>query len=172
MPDTLVTTYLEMRRRSDFQPAWVDVPDAQIIRLGRVDVAFYRFLYSEVGAAWRWRDRAALDDTALNAALAPARVDVLYVAGCPAGYAELAVSDAAAGDVELAYFGLRGDFIGRGLGKHLLSHAIQSAWDDETTRRLWLHTCNLDSPHAIDNYIKRGFGIYQRTEEPMPAHYR
>ena len=37
--------------------------------------------------------------------------------------------------------------------------------------RVWLHTCNLDGPHALSNYQKRGFRIYEVIEEPMPELY-
>jgi hypothetical protein len=37
--------------------------------------------------------------------------------------------------------------------------------------KVWLHTCNLDSPHALDNYLKRGFFIYKLHQYPMPERY-
>ena len=57
-----------------------------------------------------------------------------------------------------------------GLGKHLLSYGIERAWEADI-ERLWLHTCNLDSPHALDNYLKRGFHIYKMHRQPMPERY-
>ena len=36
-------------------------------------------------------------------------------------------------------------------------------------QRVWLHTCNLDGPHALANYQKRGFRIYDVVEEPCPS---
>ncbi len=65
--------------------------------------------------------------------------------------------------VEIAYFGLAPDAIGRGLGKHLLSCAVRDAWALGPTR-VWLHTSTLDHPHARSNYEKRGFVVY-RTEQ-------
>jgi GNAT superfamily N-acetyltransferase len=58
--------------------------------------------------------------------------------------------------VEIAYFGLLPDFIGRGWGKYLLTRAAGAAWSLNPTR-IWLHTCTLDHPAALPNYIKRGF---------------
>jgi len=66
---------------------------------------------------------------------------------------------------------LRENYLGRGLGKHLLSHGIAYAWN-KGTQRLWIHTSNLDSPYALDNCIKRGFKIYRIEKEPMPELYR
>ncbi|MBA3872529.1 MAG: N-acetyltransferase, partial [Anaerolineae bacterium] len=51
-----------------------------------------------------------------------------------------------------------------------LSYAIHRAWMDGA-KRIWLHTCNLDGPYALDNYIKRGFSVYKTEEEPMPQRY-
>ena len=61
-------------------------------------------------------------------------------------------------------------YMGRGLGKHLLSYGISRAWEMDADR-VWLHTCNLDGPHALANYQKRGFKVFKVEEEPMPERY-
>jgi GNAT superfamily N-acetyltransferase len=166
--DGLLTTYLEMVR-AEFRPAYVEATDAVIARMESADVAFYRFLYREVGDAWRWRDRLLLGDAELGAILSREQVEVwtLLVGGVPAGYVEL---ERDGSDTEIAYFGLRSAFMGRGLGKHLLSFGVQRAWDAGAAR-VWVHTCNLDGPHALANYRARGFRVYQLCWEPMPARY-
>jgi GNAT superfamily N-acetyltransferase len=118
---------------------------------------------------WRWRDRLLLPEAELEGILTDpgVSVDVLYCDGVPAGYVELARQGR---DTEVAYFGLRPVFLGRGLGKHLLSWGIQRAWDDGAGR-VWVHTCNLDGPYALANYQKRGFQIYKVDEQPMPERY-
>ena len=167
VPETLVTTYLEMTHRDQFAPAFLDDDsDFQIIRMGKVDAAYYRFLYKAVGEMWRWRDRLMMPLEELEQHLSHrgVTIDVLYVDGVPAGYIELLrESD----NTEIAYFGLRPGFIGRGLGKHLLSWGIEQAWNDGA-KRVWVHTCNLDGPHALANYQKRGFRVYDVDERPMP----
>jgi GNAT superfamily N-acetyltransferase len=169
VPNTLVTTYLHMTDRGAFRPSYLSAHNVTIIKMDASDVAFYRFLYSEVGKQWRWRDRLLLADEDLEAVLTQSgvTVHVLYVDGVPAGYVELAKQ----GDTtEIAYFGLRPAFIGRGLGKYLLSYGIEKAWEGGA-QRVWVHTCNLDGPHALDNYVKRGFSIYDVHEQPMPNRY-
>lgn len=169
-PDMLVTTYLHMIKRDQFRPAYVPLDGARIVPLPNPDVAFYRFLYGSVGADWCWRDRLIMSDAELEAALARpgTSVDVLYVGDVPAGYVELVNTG---WETELAYFGLRPAFTGMGLGKHLLSHGIERAWETDI-RRLWVHTCNLDSPRAQDNYVKRGFRPYKVHRQPMPERYQ
>ncbi len=170
-PEKLVTTYLEMTTPAAFRPNYAQQgDDVRIVKMEKPDVDFYRFLYREVGERWRWRDRLALSDDALyNILSSPdTHVFVMYVNGVPAGYIELARNGQM---TEIAYFGLREEFFGRGLGKHLLSYGIEQAWN-MGTRRVWLHTCNLDGPHALNNYLKRGFSICDVQEEPMPEVYQ
>jgi GNAT superfamily N-acetyltransferase len=169
IPDTLVTTYLEMTDSSQFRPAFVNDPHLQIVPMKQPDVSFYRFLYTEVGYEWRWRDRLVITERELKAAIsAPGiSIDVLYVEGVPAGYIELAQQGES---TEVAYFGLRANYMGCGYGKHLLSFGIARAWD-EGAKRLWVHTCNLDAPAALENYKKRGFRVYEVHEAPMPSRY-
>lgn len=170
VPDVLVTTYLEMTDPSQFCPAYLDdCSEVSIKKFETPDVEFYRFLYSSVGELWRWRDRLLMSEAELATLLAApgTSVHVLYVDKVPAGYIELAKSDES---TEIAYFGLRPQYLGKGLGKHLLSNGIAQAWQDGA-KRVWVHTCNLDGPYALDNYIKRGFSIYQVDEQPMPEQY-
>jgi len=80
----------------------------------------------------------------------------------PAGYAELDRRQPL--EVELAYFGLMPEFIGRGLGGFMLNWTVHRAWSSEP-RRVWLHTCTLDHPQALAVYQKAGFEIYQREQK-------
>ncbi|NWF71180.1 MAG: GNAT family N-acetyltransferase [Chloroflexi bacterium] len=170
MPDMLITTHLEMTSRAAFRPAYVNGTHFSINRMKTPDVSFYRFLYGAVGEQWRWRDRLLLSEEELYNVIADSSVsvDVLYVHGVPAGYVELARQGT---DTEIAYFGLRPAFFGMGYGKHLLSHGIAHAWSDGA-RRVWVHTCNLDGPHALDNYTKRGFSVFHVEKKPMPMRYQ
>jgi GNAT superfamily N-acetyltransferase len=83
---------------------------------------------------------------------------VLSVGGVPAGYFELEVQ--AGADVEIVYFGLLPAFIGQGLGAHLLTEAVERAWE-RGARRVWLHTCSMDHPQALGHYQARGFRRYR-----------
>ncbi|PMB50103.1 hypothetical protein CEN39_19475 [Fischerella thermalis CCMEE 5201] len=87
---------------------------------------------------------------------------VAYVSGTPAGYIELEVQ--ADNNVEIAYFGILRQFIGQRLGGHLLSFGVERAWAIGA-KRVWVHTCSLDGPHALANYQARGFKIYKQAEQ-------
>lgn len=170
-PTELVTTYLEMTDPSEFQPGYAQLEgrSIMILKMQQADVAFYRFLYRSVGEQWAWRDRLMMNDDDLREELSQPGCDVyvLYVDGIPAGYVELGCNGA---ETEIQYFGLRSEFHGMGLGKHLLSYGVERAWE-KGTDRIWLHTCNLDGPHALRNYMKRGFKIFDVKYEPMPERY-
>ena len=86
--------------------------------------------------------------------------DAAARAGDPAGFFELERHPD--GSVEIAYFGIARRLHGRRLGAQLLTVAVREAWAMAPTR-VWLHTCTLDSPAALPNYLARGFTPF-RTE--------
>ena len=46
--------------------------------------------------------------------------------------------------------------MGKGIGGLLLSDMVERAFHNGA-KRVWLHTCSLDSPRAMKNYRARGF---------------
>ena len=48
---------------------------------------------------------------------------------------------------------------GKKLGGYLLKHALRSGWSHKPNR-IWVHTCTLDHPNALRNYIARGMNIF------------
>jgi GNAT superfamily N-acetyltransferase len=155
-PTAVRRTYLEMRSPKELRPAVAPTPEPAIERMADCPVPFFRYLYREVGKAYHWTDRLNWSDETIRTYLATPGVSIWLMSsqGEPAGYFELRQYDD--GSVEIAYFGLLPGYIGRGWGKFLLTRAVQSAWDLGTDR-VWLHTCTLDHPAALPNYLKRGF---------------
>jgi ribosomal protein S18 acetylase RimI-like enzyme len=155
-------TYLEMTERPP-HPHLVPPHGMKLalLRARPPTVGFYRFLYNTVGGPWLWYERRALDDEALGRIITDDRVEiyVLYANGVPAGYAELDRRDPP--DIELAYFGLVPDFIGKGLGRYLLTWAIDTAWSYEP-ERLWVNTNSLDHSNALALYQRCGFRPYRQ----------
>ena len=160
MPNvTVVRTYLELRSLGDLRPALSGDPHLRLVR-HQDDVGVFRELYRRVGSAFNWRDRNAMSDEALERHFRSPAVQlwVLYSGDAAAGFFEL--QRHADDSVEIAYFGLTASFFGRGLGKHLLTVAARAAWSFGA-ERVWLHTCTLDSPAALPNYLARGFEPYK-----------
>jgi GNAT superfamily N-acetyltransferase len=166
LPDTLITSYMELHAE-DFRPSFVTDDRVVIRELVAPDIRYYRFMYSMVGEQWNWTDRLLLEDDEIRDILQDPYMSmyVLYFDGAPAGYIELVMEDDET--TEIKYFGLREPYWGRGLGKHLLSWGVTKAME-EGASRIILDTCNLDGPHALKNYQKRGFRVYRVTEKPMP----
>ena len=89
---------------------------AAVMRVPDIPLAYYRFLYDQVGHRWHWVDRLRLDDEALRSILHDKRTEiaVLYVNGAPAGFYEFFRHD---GDfVEFCHFGLMEHALGLGVG--------------------------------------------------------
>ena len=157
----VIRTYLQMETPEELRPAKIVDARVRIEVTRNCPASFYRYLYSEVGRHYHWVDRLGWTEDEIRAHLAQPGISVwvMYYAGSPAGYFELRQHED--GSVEIAYFGLLQEFIGRGLGKHLLTCAVELAWQAEPNR-VWLHTCTLDDPAAMPNYLKRGFRPFKQ----------
>jgi len=155
-PTEVTRTYLEMTTPDALRPAPIPEPVPSVERLARCSPAFFRYLYAEVGRAFHWTDRLAWSDETIQRHLDDPGVSIwqLSEGDAVAGYFELRQHQD--GSVEIAYFGLLPPFIGRGWGKYLLTRATEAAWQLKPNR-VWLHTCTLDHPSALPNYLKRGF---------------
>ena len=158
MKEAVTTWSLEMTSPTQLIHKPISTTDFAIHECQEKHFAFNRFLYSYVGQRWQWTDKLVWSeeqwrDYAENDNL---RLWVGYCNGCPAGYFELQKIDA---DIEIAYFGLAESFIGRGFGGALLSAAIAEAWKWDA-KRVWVHTCTLDHPRALQNYLSRGLQIF------------
>jgi GNAT superfamily N-acetyltransferase len=173
-----VVTDLEMTDPAQLRPGREPAVPAMLVRAERPAPELSRFLYRAVGGDWYWLDRIDWTyDQWRDWVSAPGHeLWTCWVQGVPAGYVELDRQDD--GDVEIAYFGLLPDFVGLGLGGWLLTRAVERAWEIEGTRRVWLHTCELDAPQAVANYIARGFVAtrtyleYWDVSEPSPGPWR
>jgi ribosomal protein S18 acetylase RimI-like enzyme len=129
-----------------------------------------RFLYITVGAPWKWYMRVAWTYKQWQDYLTNPNIHtwVAYRDATPIGYFELELQPGK--EVEIAYFGLLPEFIGKGHGKALLQDAVRKAWE-LGGNRVWLHTCSLDHPQALSNYLTRGFKVFKEEEffDNIPA---
>lgn len=158
------TTYvLEMVTPDDLRPREADLPDLRVERLGVRSAELNKFLHTVVGYEWRWGGRADWGETEWRAYADRVETWVAYLSGTPAGYFEL--EKRAEGDVQIHTFGLLPQFIGRGLGGPLLTRAIRCAWEMGASR-VWLSTCSHDHPHALKNYLARGFQVRETRQGP------
>lgn len=165
MKHTLTTWYLEMRSPDELRPAIARAANFVVQQAAIPSPELSRFLYSAVGGDWYWIDRLGWSYARWREYLENPAIETWLglLDGTPAGYFEL--EQQPNHEVELAYFGLLPQFIGRGIGGALLTAAVQRAWQLDA-QRVWVYTCSLDGPHALANYQARGFRLYdQETEE-------
>jgi len=160
------TTYLEMRANPFAEPT---APPAgcAVERWAEPEAHEYQALFAAVGGAWGWSGRLIMKEDELQTVLRADAIEIhrLSCRGETAGFAELDRSRP--GQTEIAYFGLLPGFIGRGLGKFLLSWTVHRAWQGKT-QRVWLHTCQYDHPQALAVYLKAGFSVYDQQVEMQP----
>jgi GNAT superfamily N-acetyltransferase len=161
----VTTWYLEMRSRQAIRPKRVSDARLRILEATTPQLEFNRFLYHAVGRDWSWNDKREWTDDQWKDYVGSAglRTFVAYVDGSPAGYFELLPDGE--GGIEIVYFGLLPSFVGRGLGGHLLTTALEEAWRMDPTR-VWVHTCSLDHPAALKNYQARGMDLYRTEQKP------
>lgn len=161
-----IVTYLEMRR----PPAPDLLPQNSQWSLKQhiaPDLDWYRKLFRAVGENWLWFSRLQMNDEELRSILHNKAVDVfaLEVEGEEKGILELDRREMP--DIELAFFGVTADLIGKGVGRFLLSKALEIAWSHHP-ERVVVHTCTLDHPRALDFYLRGGFVPYKRAIEIAP----
>lgn len=152
------TTYVEMKS----PPPWRIEPPCDDVEIDLVKAPGtndYLYWYKTVGKNLMWTDRLEMDSKELRTLLDDPCINfyILHIQQQLAGFAEIdrRIDD----NVEITYFGLFPDFTGRGLGKYFINAIIHEIWR-RPPRRLWLHTCDLDSKAALPNYLKAGFQIF------------
>ncbi|MFC6919951.1 GNAT family N-acetyltransferase [Meiothermus taiwanensis] len=180
MQQEVTTYYLEMRSPHELRPKRVEMEGLQLIKAEIPSAELQHFLYRSVGGDWYWYEKADWTyqqwlEYAQNPHL---HTWVLFLKGTPAGYFQLEVQPD--NQVQIVYFGLLPQFSGMGLGGHLLTCALEEAWR-LGAKRVWVHTCSLDSPAALANYQARGMQLYKtetrlmeipdQTPGPWPGAY-
>jgi GNAT superfamily N-acetyltransferase len=157
-----VVTYLEMREPPSRPPP--ARPDVSIVRVAQPSADWYRNLYSRIGQDWLWFSRLKISRVELEAIIQHPDVEVSALERVGEAVGLLELDFRAAGECELAFFGLIPAEIGHGLGRLLMAHAVVRAWS-KPIRRFWVHTCTLDHPGALGFYIRSGFSAYRRQIE-------
>ena len=153
--------YLEMMAEGELRPS-ARAPGRIVVKRQAVpDPKLGRCLYGAVGRDYQWTDRSEWTDEQWIERLGQPNVEmwVAYEGAAMAGYFELAMDEER--NVEVAYFGLLPQFIGRGFGGLLLASATRRAWEMGASR-VWLHTSSRDHPNSLANYQARGFRVFKK----------
>jgi len=122
-----------------------------------------KFLYREVGRDFSWKDRLLWTDQEWMKLVSKKNYQLFTLSfnSNLAGYYEIIFDTNK--NFEIAYFGIFKEYFGKKLGSFLLSNAISNSFN-QGAKRVWVHTCTLDHPNALKNYLARGMKIFN-TEE-------
>lgn len=144
-------TYLQLLAPAA-APARPDAPEVVVKPIDGHDV---RELTLGVGRDFAWPSQRWDDDMWTNyLADRGFRHWAGIASGRPIGI--LSVNLQSAPDIEIDSFGILPDTIGQGLGAAFLIEALHTIWA-LPAERIWLHTSSDDHPHALKNYLARGF---------------
>ena len=159
-----VVTYLEMRQPPR-TPLASAPPGLSVRKVEKPDLSWYRGLYRAVGQDWLWFSRMRMSDAELAQVIHDPRVEVYALSVNSEGDKGLLELDRrSVSEVEITYFGLTADLVGRGAGRYLMDQALAAAWSN-APQRVWVHTCTLDHPRALAFYLNAGFVPYKRAIE-------
>lgn len=161
VPPPVVTYHLEMTKPDDLQPSTIVHKNAEIREATVPCPELNRMFYETVGKAWDWTSRLTWSETRWQEYVGrpELRTWIGFFSDTPMGYFELETQ--ANANVEIRIFGLLPSFLGKRLGGWFLTNAIQSAWT-LGANRVWVHTCTLDHPKALENYRARGFKQFKQ----------
>jgi len=161
-----IVTHLETRVRPALRP----MPESRLrlIRWQTPELSKYRTLFTRVGGPWLWFSRLVMPDDELLAILTSSAVELYAVVdptGIEVGMLELDFRNSP--DCEIAYFGLVPELAGAGHGRWLMAQTMALAWRSGV-ERVWVHTCTLDHPSALNFYRAQGFIAINREVETFP----
>ena len=161
-----VVTCLEMTARPALRPV-PPLDGASLERLGATDTERFRALFRAIGQDIMWFSRLLLSEERLAAIIGDPKVfcHALVKDGADIGLLELDLREEAT--CELSFFGVVPAAVGGGAGRFLMNEALTRAWAQPITR-MWVHTCNLDHPKALDFYRRSGFRPYAMMVEVHP----
>ena len=133
-----------------------------IVKKIRPDFQLNKFFYKQVGKKHRWKDRLSWSDEKWINFISNKNLETYVISETEdlVGFFEL-LHNPKLKETEISYFGLLEEYIGKGIGGYALSEAIKKSFERDI-KRVWLHTCTLDHPNALKNYIARGMTVFKR----------
>ena len=133
-----------------------------LIKKIKPDFQLNKFFYKHVGKKHRWIDRLSWTDEKWINFISNKNLETYVISESDdlIGFFEL-LYNPDLNETEISYFGLLEEYIGKGIGGYALSEAIKKSFE-KNIKRVWLHTCTLDHPNALKNYIARGMKVFRK----------
>lgn len=166
-PAMTTVTHLEMCSPDELKAKPCPSPSAATYLVPVPSLEINRFFYFSVGEEWGWFERRIWSIADWRRYLCRPELSTWLLTwdSQPVGYCEL--EQQPEDSVELVYFGILPDHTQKKLGGWFLSEMVKQAWT-AGAKRVWVHTCDLDHPAALANYLARGFKTFKTTQEPGP----
>ena len=135
-----------------------------LVKKIKPDFQLNKFFYKQVGKKHRWIDRLSWSDEKWINYISNKNLETYIICESEelVGFFEL-LHNPELRETEISYFGLLEEYIGKGIGGYALSVAIKKSFE-KNIRRVWLHTCTLDHPNALKNYIARGMTVFKKEK--------
>jgi ribosomal protein S18 acetylase RimI-like enzyme len=153
-----VVTFLEMTERPQAAAA---IAGVEVVAVPRPDPAWFRALYTRIGAPWLWFSRAVMPDAELAAVLHAPTTRVLTIEKDRAAIGLVELDYSVPGDVEIVTFGVVPEAVGTGAAHALMAGTLARIFGGGAAPRVWLHTCTFDHPRAVGFYRRNGFRPYK-----------
>ena len=150
--------YLEINSIEKLNTKSVTTNNFTITEATKKNFDLNKFFYKQIGKKHQWVDRLIWQDRNWMDYVANNNLKtyILRKGDDLVGYFELIFNK---NDCEIAYFGILEEYIGKGYGGFLLSQALIIGF--KNANRIWVHTCSLDHPNAIENYKSRGMKVFK-----------
>ena len=150
--------YLEINSINELKPKRTLLDDFTLFEAEKNNFDLNKFFYKQIGKKHQWVDRLIWQDKNWVEYVSNKNLKtfILQKNNDFVGYFELLFNK---NECEIAYFGILEEFIGNGYGGFLLSEAIRIGF--KNANRIWVHTCSLDHPNAIENYKSRGMKVFK-----------
>ena len=162
MSRIILRQYLEITSIEDLKD--IDHPgkDYHLNLISKNEFQLNKFLYKQIGKKYNWVDRLEwTDDIWINyVSNKNLFTFILKKKDDLVGYSELIIHKDKK-EIEIAYFGILEEYLGKKLGGYLLSEALKKSFSLHGVKRVWCHTCSLDHKHALPNYLSRGMKIFK-----------
>ena len=155
--------FLELKDLKNLK-TYPTIKNRYLVKKIKPDFQLNKFFYKQVGKKHRWIDRLSWSDEKWVNYISNQNLETYVISekNDLAGFFELLYNPELK-ETEISYFGLLEEYIGRGIGGYALSIAIKKSFEKQI-KRVWLHTCTLDHPNALKNYIARGMTVFKKEK--------
>ena len=158
--EKIVRNYLEIKSLGELIEKEKPYNKYTVEKVSTNDFQLNKFFYKQIGQNHHWNDRLVWDDKKWIDYVSNPNVFTFVLKNNEniAGFFEL-IYHKNKFEIEIAYFGLLKDFMGKKFGGYMLTEAIKISFFYKV-KRVWVHTCSLDHKNDLNNYLARGMKIY------------